>query len=86
MALIHAFIALRLTLTLLANGFAAAKAYALFAPSPFWRGVLTEVEGVLSDDPTVSFVVPVLIWFLVAGRWGGGKTAPKADVAARSKN
>jgi hypothetical protein len=68
--LVHAFIVLRLTLTLTANCFAAAKNYAVFHPSPFWRGVLTRVESVFSEDPTVSFVVPVLIWFLVSMRRG----------------
>ena len=63
--LVHAFIALRLTLSLTANGFAAAKDYALFHPSPFWRSALTGVESIFSEDPTVSFVVPVLIWFVV---------------------
>lgn len=64
--LIHAFIALRLTLTLLAGGFAASKEYALFHPSPLMRTALTKVESVLSDNPTVSFVVPAFLWFLVA--------------------
>jgi len=66
--LVHLFVVFRLTLTLTANGFAADKSYALFRPSPFWRGALTRMESVFSDDPTVSFVVPVLIWFLVSLR------------------
>ena len=64
-------IALRLTLTLSANGFAADKPYALFAPSAFSRDMLTRVESLISDNPTVSFVVPTVIWFLVALRGNG---------------
>ena len=67
--LVHLFIAMRLSLTLAAGGFAADKAYALFHPSPFWQRVLERAEGVIADDPTVSFIVPVFIWFLVA-LWG----------------
>lgn len=68
LVLIHFFIVSRVTLTLTAGGFAAEKKYALFHPSPGWRTVLTEVESVFSDDPTVSFVVPAAVWFLVALR------------------
>jgi hypothetical protein len=65
--LTHVFVALRLTLTLAAGGFAVPdKAYALFHPGAFWQRVLTGGQNVLSDNPTVSFVVPVFIWFLVA--------------------
>ena len=73
----QAFIICRLTLTLAATGFAADKAYAVLAPGPFWFGVLTRVESLVSDNPTVSFVVPVLIWLtvllLVPRRDGEGK-------------
>lgn len=65
---VHLFVVFRLTLTLLAGGFAADKNYALFHLGPFWRGVLTHAESIFTDDPTVSFVVPALIWFLVALR------------------
>ena len=68
MVWIHLFIVLRVTLTLTASGFAADKKYALFNPSPFWTGVLTRAESLVSDDPTVSFVVPAFVWFLVALR------------------
>ena len=64
--LVHLFIALRLTLTLLKSGFAADKGYALFELSPFWARVLARVEGVVVDNPTVSFVVATFIWFIVA--------------------
>ncbi len=72
--LIQVFIAFRLTLTLTANGFAAEKDYALFHPNDFWRGVLTRVESIFSDDPTVSFVVPAVVWLLVALRTSGGSS------------
>ena len=68
--LVHGFIALRVSLTLAATGFGADKGYALFHPGPFLRGALSRAELVLSDDPTVSFVVPVFIWFLVTLRPG----------------
>lgn len=66
MVLVHAFILARVSLTLAAAGFAADKPYALFTPSSFWSGVLTRAEMVFSDNPTVSLVVPVLIWFAVS--------------------
>lgn len=65
---VHAFIALRITLTLAAKGFAADKKYALFELGPLARGVLTRAEHVLSDNPTVSIVAPALIWFVLAFR------------------
>jgi hypothetical protein len=66
LVLIHVFIVLRITLTLLVNGFAADKKYALFHPGPFWSDVLAWSESVFLADPTVSFVVPVAVWFVVA--------------------
>ncbi len=91
--LIHAFIALRLTLTLTANGFAADKLYALFHPSVFWRGMLGRVEALISDDPTVSFVVPAFIWFLVTfgsrAVWSSRASRPddaRSDVDSRSSS
>lgn len=81
--LIHMFIAMRLTLTLLAGGFAAAgKAYAIFHPGEFWRNMLLRLDGVLADNPTVSFIVPVFIWFLVAfrgGMWMRGQESPNTS-------
>lgn len=65
---IHAFVAIRLSLTLSAKGFAAEKIYALFQPGPTMSGMLTRLETLLSDDPTVSFVVPVFLWFVLAMR------------------
>jgi len=66
LALVHGFILLRLTLTLLAGGFAAEKSFAIFHPNPFWHGVLTRSENVLADNPTMSYVAPALIWFVVS--------------------
>jgi hypothetical protein len=66
--LVHLFVLLRLTLTLLAGGFAAEKTYAIFRPGPFWHGVLMRLDGVLADNPTVSYIVPTLIWFVLMFR------------------
>lgn len=82
--LVHGFIALRVSLTLAANGFGADKGYALFHPGPFLRGALSRAEIILSDDPTVTFMVPVLIWFLVAFRpsqWSMGRDSATPDKA-----
>lgn len=54
--LIHAFIALRLTLTLSANGFAADKPYALFAPSALSKDILTW-------KALFRMIPPSLSWF-----------------------
>ncbi len=79
MGFVHAFIVLRVTLTLAANGFAADKGYALFSPSEFWYGMLSRAQTLLADDPSVSFVVPMMIWFLVIGRqWFLRTAAPSA--------
>ena len=83
--LVHGFIALRVSLTLAANGFGADKGYALFHPGPFLRGVLSRAELILSDDPTVTFMVPVFIWFLVAFRpshWSMGRETGSPKTAA----
>lgn len=65
LCLVHLFILARLTLTLAAGGFAIDKPYALGQPGAFWSGTLIRLESLFSDNPTVSFVMPVLIWFLV---------------------
>jgi hypothetical protein len=83
--LIQLFVAFRLTLTLTAVGFAAEKDYALFHPGPFWHGALTRMEGIFSDDPTVTFVVPAFVWFLVALRsriWTSPETTAGAKESA----
>lgn len=63
--LVHLFIAVRLSLTIAKDGFAADKAYALFHPSDFWFAVLERVEPVVVDNPTAYLVVCVLIWLLI---------------------
>lgn len=65
---VHLFVVFRLSLTLAANGFALDKAYGLFSPSPFWMNLLNRCEQIAVENPTVSFVVPAMIWFLVAFR------------------
>ena len=82
---VNAFIVLRISFTLAAAGFAADKQYALFELGSLARGVLTRAENILSDNPTVSFVAPALIWFLLAFRhvlWS--KTT--ADATATQQN
>ena len=63
---IHLFIAVRLSLTLAKDGYAAAKAYALFHPSEFWYGVLERVEEVVVDNPTAYLAVCVIVWLLIS--------------------
>lgn len=65
---IHAFVALRVSLTLAAKGFAAEKVYALVDLGPTLSGMLRRCETLLSDDPTISFVVPAFLWFVLAMR------------------
>ncbi len=67
MLLIHGFILFRLAI-LICDGFTGTKAYALFHPSPFWMRVLDFARDVLADAPTVSYVAPTFIWFLVTFR------------------
>jgi hypothetical protein len=68
--LIHAFIVLRVTLFLAGSGYAdSGKPWALFHPGALGLRVLRGAEHLLVDNPTVSFVVPVVIWFLVALRY-----------------
>ncbi len=70
MGLVHVFIALRITIKLADDAFGApGKVYALFQPSPFVADVLSRLEQILTQDPTISFVVPTFIWFLVAFTW-----------------
>ena len=63
---VHAFIAVRLTIKLSADGFGAAKKYALFAPGEFGTDMLRRLVEVFVENPSVTFVVPTFIWFLVA--------------------
>ncbi|MGD2111400.1 MAG: hypothetical protein PVI86_18635 [Phycisphaerae bacterium] len=66
--LIQIFIVFRLTLLLLDGGFAADKGYALFDPSPFWQGAIGYGRTIFCDNPTISWLFPVFVWFLVALR------------------
>lgn len=79
---VNAFILFRITLTLAAKGFGADKNYALFELGSLARGALTSAENIISDNPTVSYVVPALIWFIFAFRqvlWP--KTTPEATAS-----
>lgn len=67
MLLVHAFIAFRISIKLLEGGLAVpAKKYAVFQPGEFWSDVLKRANQIFVEDPTISFVIPTLIWFLVA--------------------
>ncbi len=65
--LVHGFIAFRLSINMLATGFAVpGKRYALFEPSEFWLASLRRADEVFVQNPTVSFVVAAFIWLVVA--------------------
>lgn len=67
MVLVHAFIAFRLSIKLLEGGLAVpTKKYAIFQPGEFMLDVLKRMNQMFVEDPTISFVVPTLIWFAVA--------------------
>lgn len=68
--LVHAFIALRLAVTL-CYGFAEDTPIALFSPSPFWRQALDLAYEILALTPPASYVVPLLIWLALAARRSG---------------
>ena len=81
--LIHAFVFLRLSLTIATN-FAGTKSYALFHPSEFWMGVLTKVEEVVVHNPTCYLAVAVVIWLLVCfltGSFSAFRQPPSAETA-----
>jgi len=67
MLLVHGFIAFRVSIKLLEGGLAVpGKKYALFQASPFGLDILKRMNQIFVEDPTISFVIPTLIWFLVA--------------------
>ena len=63
--LIQVFIVFRLTLLLLDGGFAADKAYALFTPGPFADWAISNGRTIFCNNPTISWLFPVFVWFLV---------------------
>lgn len=60
---IHLFIYLRLTIYALQGGFAVdGKDFQLLWLSPFWSNRLKALDNVINDNPTTSYIAPVLIW------------------------
>lgn len=67
MVLMHLFIAFRISLDVIAGGFGVAgKPFQLIHVSEFWQSALARAKDVFVDNPTTSFVVPILIFFIVA--------------------
>ncbi len=84
--LVHLFILLRLTVYL-AEGYCGDKPFALFHPGPTSFRILKAVSGTLHDNPTVSYVVPTFIWFLLLFRpsqWQPKNETPKTDHREKS--
>ncbi|MEK6675690.1 MAG: hypothetical protein AABZ47_08555 [Planctomycetota bacterium] len=80
---VHLFVILRVSLTL-AYGYCGEKDYALFHPGPFWLKMLGYSETVLQEDPTVSFVVPVFVWFVFLFRpsqWNAQPVVSKSGIS-----
>ena len=67
MLLVHAFIWLRIEITLL-HWFSGDSPLALYKPGPFWSKLLASVFELISVSPTSTFVVPIFIWILVSFR------------------
>jgi len=63
----HGYILVRLSLDLATGkwGFGSAKPYALFSLGDFWSDILTRVNEVVVENPTVFLSVSVFIWLLV---------------------
>ena len=69
---VHLFITLRLEILLLFN-FCFDIPTRLYAPSPFWRGVLGQVFWVIVYAFPSAFIGPTVLWVLVTfrrGDWG----------------
>ncbi len=64
---VHAFIILRITVKLLVF-YCSDKPVALFHPGLFWTKFWENAAFVIHEDPTVSLVVPVFIWFALMFR------------------
>jgi len=67
MLLVHAYIWLRLEITLL-HWFSGDSPLALYKPGPFWSKLLASAFELISVSPTSTFVVPIFIWILVSFR------------------
>ncbi len=67
MLLIHAFIWLRLEITLL-HWFSGDTPLALYKLGPLWSKLLASAFELISVSPTSTFVVPIFIWILVTFR------------------
>jgi len=85
---VHAFVALRLTIIVLKNGFAdPVKKYRLFTPSPFWQDMWRRLDEVFADNPTFAYVAPVFIWLVVVVGlfgWSAWRNKPAATEAQAS--
>lgn len=68
LVMVQLFVVLRLSLPLLQAFCNPTKAYAACELGSFGTSVLNKVESVLHSDPTVSYVVPTFIWFLLLFR------------------
>lgn len=64
---INSFIVLRMVLLLL-YWFSRPVPFRLFEPAPFWNSVLSGAYEYFFVAPTCSFLIPMLIWMLVAFR------------------
>ncbi len=67
MLLVHAYIWLRMEITLL-YWFSGDLPLALYKPGPFWSKLLASAFELISVSPTSTFVVPIFIWILVSFR------------------
>jgi len=66
MAATEAFVLFRLTLHLADACFFADKKYALYVLGDTAHGILHQIKQIVVDNPTSSFVAPLLIWIFVA--------------------
>ncbi|MGB0717613.1 MAG: hypothetical protein ACPGXK_17170 [Phycisphaerae bacterium] len=65
--LIEIFVLMRLSIFMLDVCYAdPEKSFAIFHPSEWFAGLIDQAKTLLVDNPTLSFVAPVLVWLLVA--------------------
>lgn len=65
--LIEVFVLMRLTVFMLDVCYAApGKSFAIMQPGETLGGLIDQAKTLLVDNPTLSFVMPVLVWVLVA--------------------